>query len=92
LARSELIGARTGFNDSRDRNDCGKRGADRAANGLENNPFICPVTAAATQVRYLYVYAAILIAGDCTACGRRGDEVRKDLNWNSAPVAMMGYR
>ena len=37
-------------------------------------------------------YAAILIAGDCTACGRRGAEVRPDLNWNSAPVAMMGYR
>jgi hypothetical protein len=28
LARSELIGARTGFNDSRDRNDRGKRVAD----------------------------------------------------------------
>ncbi|WFU37744.1 hypothetical protein QA640_25115 [Bradyrhizobium sp. CB82] len=28
----------------------------------------------------------------CTACGRRGGDVRPDFNWNKAPVRAMGYR
>ena len=28
----------------------------------------------------------------CTACGKRGAEVRPDFNWNSKPVGEIGYR
>jgi hypothetical protein len=28
----------------------------------------------------------------CTACGKRGADVRPDFNWNRQPVASMGYR
>jgi hypothetical protein len=28
----------------------------------------------------------------CTACGKRGADVRPNFNWNKEPVAMMGYR
>jgi len=28
----------------------------------------------------------------CTACGKRGADVRPDFNWNRQPVSMMGYR
>ena len=28
----------------------------------------------------------------CTACGKRGADVRPDFNWKEKPVAMMGYR
>jgi hypothetical protein len=28
----------------------------------------------------------------CKACGRRGADVRPDLNWKKPPTAAMGYR
>jgi hypothetical protein len=28
----------------------------------------------------------------CTACGKRGGDVRPDFNWNKKVVAAMGYR
>jgi hypothetical protein len=28
----------------------------------------------------------------CTACGKRGADVRPDFNWKEKPVGMMGYR
>jgi hypothetical protein len=28
----------------------------------------------------------------CSACGKRGADVRPDFNWKGAPKAMMGYR
>jgi DNA-directed RNA polymerase subunit RPC12/RpoP len=28
----------------------------------------------------------------CTACGKRGADVRPDFNWNKVPVNAMGYR
>lgn len=28
----------------------------------------------------------------CTACGKRGAEIRPDFNWNKPPIAAMGYR
>jgi hypothetical protein len=28
----------------------------------------------------------------CSACGKRGADVRPDFNWNAKPVRMMGYR
>jgi len=28
----------------------------------------------------------------CKACGKRGADLRPDFNWNSKPVAAMGYR
>jgi hypothetical protein len=28
----------------------------------------------------------------CTACGKRGADVRPDFNWNRKPGAVMGYR
>jgi hypothetical protein len=28
----------------------------------------------------------------CSACGKRGADVRPDFNWKGPPVAMMGYR
>jgi hypothetical protein len=28
----------------------------------------------------------------CSACGRRGADVRPDFSWNKARVPMMGYR
>jgi hypothetical protein len=28
----------------------------------------------------------------CTACGKRGADVRPDFNWNKRPVKSMGYR
>jgi hypothetical protein len=28
----------------------------------------------------------------CTACGKRGADVRPDFNWNRKQVAVMGYR
>jgi hypothetical protein len=28
----------------------------------------------------------------CTACGKRGVDVRPDFNWNRGPVPMTGYR
>jgi hypothetical protein len=28
----------------------------------------------------------------CTACGKRGADVRPDFNWKEKPIAMMGYR
>ena len=28
----------------------------------------------------------------CSACGKRGADVRPDFNWNKQPIAMMGYR
>jgi hypothetical protein len=28
----------------------------------------------------------------CSACGKRGADVRPDFNWNKPPVPMMGYR
>ena len=28
----------------------------------------------------------------CSACGKRGADVRPDFSWNRKPVAMMGYR
>jgi hypothetical protein len=28
----------------------------------------------------------------CSACGKRGADVRPDFNWNRTPVAAMGYR
>jgi hypothetical protein len=28
----------------------------------------------------------------CTACGKRGADVRPDFNWKGLPVRMMGYR
>jgi hypothetical protein len=28
----------------------------------------------------------------CTACGKRGADVRPDFYWNSKPAAAMGYR
>ena len=28
----------------------------------------------------------------CSACGKRGADVRPDFSWNKPPVAMMGYR
>jgi hypothetical protein len=28
----------------------------------------------------------------CSACGKRGTDVRPDFNWNGKPVAMMGYQ
>jgi hypothetical protein len=28
----------------------------------------------------------------CSACGKRGADVRPDFNWNRQTVAMMGYR
>jgi hypothetical protein len=27
----------------------------------------------------------------CTACGKRGADVRPDFNWNKTPVRTMGY-
>jgi hypothetical protein len=28
----------------------------------------------------------------CTACGKRGADVRPDFNWANEPVAMIGYQ
>ena len=28
----------------------------------------------------------------CSACGKRGADVRPDFNWNKPVVSMMGYR
>jgi hypothetical protein len=28
----------------------------------------------------------------CTACGKRGADVRPDFNWDKTPVRVMGYR
>jgi hypothetical protein len=28
----------------------------------------------------------------CSACGKRGADVRPDFNWKKEPAAMMGYR
>jgi hypothetical protein len=28
----------------------------------------------------------------CSACGKRGGDVRPDFNWNKTPVKAMGYR
>jgi hypothetical protein len=28
----------------------------------------------------------------CEVCGERGADVRPDFNWNTQPIAMMGYR
>lgn len=28
----------------------------------------------------------------CTACGKRGADIRPDFNWKRKPVAMLGYR
>jgi len=28
----------------------------------------------------------------CSACGKRGADVRPDFSWNKAPTRMMGYR
>jgi hypothetical protein len=28
----------------------------------------------------------------CTACSKRGADVRPDFNWSKSPVGMMGYR
>jgi hypothetical protein len=28
----------------------------------------------------------------CTACGKRGADVRPDFNWNKAPAGGLGYR
>ena len=28
----------------------------------------------------------------CTACGKRGAEVRPDFNWNRKPIKVMGFR
>ena len=28
----------------------------------------------------------------CTACGKRGADVRPDFNWDKQPVRVMGYR
>jgi hypothetical protein len=28
----------------------------------------------------------------CSACGKRGADVRPDFNWNRKPEAAMGYR
>jgi hypothetical protein len=28
----------------------------------------------------------------CSACGKRGVDVRPDSNWNQKPVVIMGYR
>jgi hypothetical protein len=28
----------------------------------------------------------------CSACGKRGADVRPDFNWNKTPVRAMGYR
>ena len=28
----------------------------------------------------------------CTACGKRGADVRPDFDWSKEPVAMLGYR
>jgi hypothetical protein len=28
----------------------------------------------------------------CSACGKRGADVRPDFNWNKQPVSMMGFR
>ena len=28
----------------------------------------------------------------CTACGKRGADVRPDFNWKAKPISMMGYR
>ena len=28
----------------------------------------------------------------CSACGKRGADVRPDFNWNKQPVGLMGYR
>jgi hypothetical protein len=28
----------------------------------------------------------------CTACGKRGADVRPDFNWNRTPLGILGYR
>jgi hypothetical protein len=29
---------------------------------------------------------------ECSACGKRGADIRPDFNWNKQPVKAMGYR
>ena len=56
-------------------------------------------------VRGLLIYCSdykcshlVALSGDlwfrsvCSACGKRGADVRPDFNLNKTPVAMMGYR